>query len=264
MNYDDRVVCFLDFLGFSAQIASTLDAEGRDVSSEIERIASAIQRLRQITDADAPEDRPRMEVTQFSDSVVLSFEASSESGVFHSLLSILHAQMALVENGILCRGAVTRGKLVHTRTLLFGPAMNRAYDLETKAAVYPRVILDDEIVSTGGAAPARHHHADQEQEEIRDLLAQDADGFFYVDYITRGQGELNDPECDYPEYLSRLRQIAVSGVTLADRSVAMKYRWLAEKLNAHFAVVRQSASQRLNDRELSEPYMRLSPIPLAS
>lgn len=66
-----------------------------------------------------------------------------------------------------------------------------------------------------------------------DLLARDSDGFFYVDYISKGQSELDYPEEDYPEYLSKLREIAASGVQISDRSVAMKYRWLAGKLNTH-------------------------------
>lgn len=144
-TYDDRVVCFLDFLGFRAQIGRTENQDESLAISEIERIACGINRLREIMDVDSPEERPDTEVTQFSDSVVLSFRATSPSGVFYSLQSILQAQVALVKCGFLCRGAIVRGKLVHNKTLLFGPAMNRAYDLETKAAVYPRVILDAKI-----------------------------------------------------------------------------------------------------------------------
>jgi len=262
MHYQDRVVCFLDFLGFRSQIAQTVDARGADVQEEIDRIATAIAALRKMTDLDDPQARPGAEVTQFSDSVVISFNATDESGVFYILLSLLHTQMSLAHHGILCRGAVARGKLIHTGSTLFGPAMNRAYELETKAAIYPRVILDDGIVSAGVAAPARHHLPAREGTEIQELLAKDCDGFLYVDYITRGQGELDDAEYGYPDYLNRLRSIAASGVDGADKSVAMKYRWLAEKLNPHLERVKKGAGRSGVDPELVAAYESLSLVPL--
>jgi hypothetical protein len=262
MKYDDRVICFLDFLGFRSQIKRTDNSEQSIATAEIQRIADGIEQLRSVMDADFPDERPDVEVTQFSDSVVLSFGTTNPGGVFSALLSVLHAQMALVQRGILCRGAVTHGKLVHTKSLLFGPAMNRAYDLETKAAVYPRVILDDEILVIGRRAPAPQNNSDYERGYFMDLLSCDSDGFFYVDYISKGQDELDDPESEYPEYLRSLSNLAASGVQFADRSVAMKYRWLANKLNSHIGILKASARATLQDEDLVEAYDSLPLVAL--
>ncbi len=49
---------------------------------------------------------------------------------------------------MLLRGAITYGKIVHNNQMIFGPALVRAYELESKKAVYPRVIIDRNITDT--------------------------------------------------------------------------------------------------------------------
>lgn len=51
-----------------------------------------------------------------------------------------------IQYGILFRGGITYGKVVHTDKMLFGPAMNKAYSLESKTAVYPRIIIDNDVI----------------------------------------------------------------------------------------------------------------------
>jgi hypothetical protein len=65
MNYDDRIVCFLDILGFKKLILSSVDANGTECPIKIAKILSGI---RDILDVDRPEERFSIEVTQFSDS----------------------------------------------------------------------------------------------------------------------------------------------------------------------------------------------------
>ncbi|MCG8563685.1 MAG: hypothetical protein MI747_01235, partial [Desulfobacterales bacterium] len=47
--------------------------------------------------------------------------------------------------GMMVRGGISVGKLIHEEAgALFGPAMNEAYALESKSAIYPRVIISPE------------------------------------------------------------------------------------------------------------------------
>ena len=141
MRYEDRVVCFLDILGFADHIRDTIRKDGSDHEDHIKNIADAFEIVRYLLDIDKPEEREGKEVTQFSDSIVISFPIDEESGVFNALLEILWVQINLVLRGMLCRGAVTKGKLIHTEKMLYGPAFINAYRLESNAALYPRVIL---------------------------------------------------------------------------------------------------------------------------
>lgn len=54
--------------------------------------------------------------------------------------------------GFWLRGAVTIGLLHHDEDIVFGPALNRAYELESRHAIFPRIILDPacaELFETG-------------------------------------------------------------------------------------------------------------------
>ena len=169
MQYQDRIVCFLDILGFRALISQTLNADGSDSPEKIGHLSEVLNVIRELLDIDRPRDRPPAEITQFSDSIVISFLSGEKSGVFDSLLSILWVQINLVLKGILCRGGITRGRLIHTPTQLFGPAMVDAYALESRAALYPRVILDEPIIKAGVQAHARHHLPEHEWPAPRKL-----------------------------------------------------------------------------------------------
>jgi hypothetical protein len=257
MNYSDRIVCFLDILGFKHHIARTQSREGVDVPEELDRLARAFANVRELLDVDNPSERPDKEVTQFSDSVVISFAADSESGVFYALLDILWMQLRLANGGLLCRGAIARGPLIHTPSLLFGPAMVAAYELESRAAIYPRVILDKSIIVAGCEAHARHNSLKDEAESILGLLARDADGMFYVDYICKGQGEFDDPDWGYVEYLGNLAKIAIAGASLPDRPVAIKYEWLKAKLSPYIAMCKRNSRANIQDSDLVAAYEAL-------
>jgi hypothetical protein len=52
-------------------------------------------------------------------------------------------QIKLIGYEILLRGGIVVGKLLHENNIMFGPAFNQAYDLESKSALYPRIVIDE-------------------------------------------------------------------------------------------------------------------------
>ena len=66
---------------------------------------------------------------------------------------------------------------------IFGPALVEAYTLESRAALYPRVILDRNIVEAGAAFMIKDHTSKQELECVESLLERDSDGMYYVDFL---------------------------------------------------------------------------------
>lgn len=260
MEYEDRVVCFIDILGFQNHINKTDTADQNANSCNIDNIVGAIDNLRYFTDADKDEAdagvNSSKRVTQFSDSVVISFLSNEESEVFYSLLSLLWVQLNLVLHGILCRGGIVRGKLIHTEKCLFGPAIIDAYTLESKAALYPRIILDESIIEVGIEAHGKHHFPRHEQDSIMKLLKKDSDGMYYIDYITGAQSELNDPEYDYPRYLNDLGNIIGEGLKSKNPSVLIKYKWLNEKYSPYVKDLKKHLRKDL-DKEISEAYRNL-------
>lgn len=222
-----------------------MNREGDEIECRTNLLISAFEGIRELLDIDRPGNRQGIEVSQFSDAVVISFNADRESGVFYALLDILYVQINLVFKGLLCRGGVTRGPLVHTPKMLFGPGMVDAYSLESKAAVYPRVILNQSIIGTGIEAHGQHHLRKHEEEGIMSLLEKDSDGMYYIDYVTRAQYELDDPEIDDPLYLTRLQKLVADGLTSEDPSIFVKYQWISERLRPHIQSKKEYAQKSL-------------------
>lgn len=251
MNYEDRIVCFLDILGFKGYVEAS-QIEGRDNEEKIEEIASMLSSIRESL---APLKRQH-EVTQFSDSVVISFLVETDSGVFDVLHELLLLQITLAQQGYLCRGGVARGKLIHTSQMLFGPAIIEAYALESEVAVYPRVILSLDIVNAGVAAHEIRHAPAHEQERILSLLKKDVDGMYYIDYIEHPG--LGNPELGCPYYLSCLRCILAKGLNASRIQTKIKYKWLREKLFPYLHAQKSWASKLPTGHDLRDVYEKIS------
>jgi hypothetical protein len=257
MEYEERILCFLDILGFRAQINQTVDKDGIALPAEIAKISDAFLLMRNMLDIDKPGSSDGRAVTQFSDSIVISLPKKEPGGVFWTLSELRSVQLNLVFRGMLCRGAVVEGKVVHTDKLLFGPAMVAAYELESKAALYPRIILSDSLIELAESATFSHHSAQDEAKFVKSMLTRDSDGMWYIDYITKAQGELNDPDCEYPEYLGELCNIVRDGMKNKDAPIRLKFQWIKEKLLPHIDAIKSNMSKLPDGNEFKEAYMGL-------
>lgn len=146
LQYQNRVVAFLDILGWRQAVLS----EGNHVVkmlgktlAQLQGVTSHFNSLRKLP----PEDQkwpgdPVM--TQFSDCLVFSAESNSHGReALQNALLILTSN--LIQFGFLLRGGITRGDLFHDSGLVYGPALIEAYELESKVALAPRVILSKEL-----------------------------------------------------------------------------------------------------------------------
>lgn len=164
-KYEERIILFLDFLGFKEIVEGTV---GNPTNLEV--LLGAIDRLYQIGDDDK-DLYASVSATTFSDSVVLSYAVREQSAVFYLLLDIAFAIIDLAIRGFLVRGAVTIGELVHTEKYLVGPAMVKAYEMESKEAKFPRVLLDPRLVEIARKAHADHHDPEDEAAYVKLFMA---------------------------------------------------------------------------------------------
>lgn len=228
--YEDRIVVFIDILGFKKIIESTIDSSGNEILEKTHHVLHLLGLPETIFGED-PEMKSSKIVTQFSDSVVVSFNYTEESQVFYTLIDILHFQLEMVSLGEIARGAVCFGKICHTRDKVFGPGMIKAYEFETQSAIFPRIVIDEEVLKVGEKYAINGHTPEIEREHLRDLAVKDFDGHYYVDYFSAAHGELNDPDLQWPDYLMKLREIIVNGLKSKNAGVRNKYMWMAEKYN---------------------------------
>ncbi len=165
--YEIRFIAFLDILGFGSLVEES--ASDEDLQHKIHEALSSIQTDKLNEDLYArvneelvpPEELERVKedantfakilkaanpvsITYFSDSLVISAPVGD---VIASQLVIDFVVKLKIkmwsDHGILIRGGVTLGKLTHIEGgPLYGPAMNRAYFLESIEAKSPRVVID--------------------------------------------------------------------------------------------------------------------------
>lgn len=169
IDLDYHIVAFVDILGFSNMVKS--DCENKSDSIKYFEVLQEINRETQkIGDCN---------ITQFSDSVIFSLPLSQDN--YMKMIEILaEYQRKLLYHNIICRGAVAYGKHYKEDDFMFSQALIEAYQLESKDAIYPRIIISKNLL-------------EYFKPTIQDppYLVQEKDGFYFVDYLLAADKELS-------------------------------------------------------------------------
>ena len=150
MNYDgsknkylaERIVAFVDILGFKNMVDNSLKSQqsAENLHKALERIYELKKHNERLNDIESLHEFG-VEISTFSDSIIISYPIDFEGGLFFIIMELIHLQIDLVFYGILIRGGLSIGLLYHKENIVYGPAMNDAYYLESKCAIYPRIII---------------------------------------------------------------------------------------------------------------------------
>ncbi len=276
-GYDNRVVAFVDILAFKDKIKKTVDANGEPIQLEVDSIIEAYESIRDVWDLDLGKHSPKMRaiikkgktkskiITMFSDCIVISFLENEESEIFFTLIELKWMIMRLISHGFLCRGALAYGKLFHTDQMVFGPALVEAYEIESKAALYPRIILSKEIIEIAGRNyNKRSHSSKSEMEYVEALLKEDTDGMYYIDYFLGAQSELDEPYYGFPEYIDKVSDVVRSGIGSPKPEIRIKYKWMQKKINEVIKMGKKEewmkTLRKNGDDELADAYESLKEI----
>lgn len=91
------------------------------------------------------------------------------------LLAMANAQSDFVCQGVLLRGAICVGQLYIDDSTVFGPALVQAYSLESATAVFPRIIIDADVM--------RRARYEATLSIWRDYVTRGEDGPYFIDYL---------------------------------------------------------------------------------
>lgn len=197
-------------------------------------------------------------VVQFSDTIIRVQPLSREEGVKpYDLLvgeieSLCMLQGNLVCNGILVRGGLTFGDVCIQESRIFGPAFNRAYELESKLARYPRILVDEHLVVPRGlnpfSVPNSRATAEAAREALEELLERNDDGQFSVQYLTHLF------EGTHPEGVTNLDVLRVHRDRISDLLTKLQ----GAKVEEHRAKVRWTANY--HNRWIGRAFSKLDEI----
>lgn len=149
----------------------------------------------------------------------------------------------------LLRGAISNGQISMEPDrsipddIIFGPALVRSYELESKKAIYPRIIIDSDVIGK----------ADQSDDVLwPNYFHKDDDGQFFIDYLFAAATDDLLGEPGKPLGTLKVLQLhkdntekKITSLVERDEKIIEKVRWL---VSYHNSVV-----QRLKEYYAKEP-----------
>ncbi len=227
-EYEDRIVVFIDILGFSSMVKITDNDNSKSADKKKEAITTlvnlteALNFIKEEVKILKSLNLPTIRLTQFSDSLVISSKEKSNEILFiFNFLKLLQVQL-LSKYEILIRGGVVKGKVIHDEQILLGPAMVDAYNLESKCANSPRIVVTPSVYEI-----YRTERIKNNIETKKSVLKKDFDGMFYVDYFNLIGTGLKMSEVVYKEIIDK---IISNNLTSRDITIRVKYYWMRSKL----------------------------------
>jgi hypothetical protein len=236
-SYRSAIVSFIDILGFREIVQNSSASDVlRTLRLVQETAAPAEEKL--VPKAILEREVNRTKAIAFSDSIVRvrHYDAEyNEGSLFHELISLVHMQAELANSGVFIRGGLSIGGIFFEKNEIFGPALIRAYDLESQYANVPRIVIGPEVFQEfrrNRKLRAEHHNLADEIHYIKKLVRRGDDGMWFVDYLKAIYSEMDDPAI-YPQFLERHRDFIVerAGGTSIHGRALQKYLWLAEYHN---------------------------------
>jgi hypothetical protein len=235
ITYEPCVVSFIDVLGFRSVINTRSAAEVHSILTSLENFTR-------------PEDEPlarsmdevrrhsRAFAFSVSDAIVRvrPYNTQYRDGAFFwELNDLLHAQVALIANNVLIRAGVTVGDAYvgyNGEGPVFGPAMVRAFEIESQEAIYPRIVIDDYAIEQHQTNPwlrSQDNTLEYEIKAVADLLTTGEDGTRFIDYLRASYSQF-EGLASYLDFLSSHADLVRDGQKQAtDRRTRRKYEWLA-------------------------------------
>lgn len=230
--YENRVVAFIDILNFKNKINATEDIDDPKAKIQLEKLIHVLEYIQKGFDNILKTNQTAFQVTMFSDSVVFSVK-ETDSITFISIIEILkHLQINLIKDGILLRGGIVYGKIIHDERKIIGPALIDAYELEGKSALYPRIVIDPDILKTDTNITESTAGLFNVSDFLnKQLIQEDFDGTYYVDYFSDASAHIEQGTSE--DHYSTLRKLIHNGLKSPNIGIRIKYLWMLQKFNNH-------------------------------
>lgn len=233
--FANRAVAFLDVLGFGAKL-SEFDEEARnnliEDDDEIKRYVSpsANRFINTFLKAIELLDSTKYRYYLFSDNIcITSIEDTSPTDLEDLLFVIANLYYELAKAGYFIRGGIDYGLFVDEESVAVGMPLANAYMIESKVAVYPRIVLSKNFVDQLASSYTDQEGMD-EGNYLRLLLNHSCEltylnvfmHVFKTDFETDKIQFLHDMNFKITESLD---------VTKDKETVNHKFKWLAEEFN---------------------------------
>ena len=172
---------YIDILGFSQKIVNN---DLSFFSSYLTTLKEELKHIENMHDLSGKEGLKSFELKIFTDNFVFGHPwydryGESELGNIFEVLS--HIQYTFIKSKIFVRGAVSVSDLYMDENIVLGPALIESYNLETKKAIYPRIILSDDVVEI--VKEHINYYSDRKHSPQNKEYLLDIDGIHFINYL---------------------------------------------------------------------------------
>lgn len=171
---------YLDILGFKEKI------EINDIAYFNKYLKSLSTELKNIDEKYDyfDEEKRRFEIKIFTDNFVFGQPWNDEHGevelsYIFDLLSLM--QLNFIKSNVFVRGAISISDLFINENVVLGPALIEAYQLESKYAIYPRIIISDSVAKV--IETHFTYYAEPDTSPQNKILLKDIDGKIFLNYL---------------------------------------------------------------------------------
>ena len=249
IKYERRIVAFIDILGFKEIVK-----QSEKDTTKIELLYYVLEFLKSwetsekwdLRIVEIEEDaqkkgvhnfdiRGKTNTTSFSDSIIVSVKVEENVNEMASTLitNLAYIGAILIEKGILFRGGITIGNILHNDNgTVFGQALIDAYQLETKSAKYPRIVLSDKLIKELNY-PIETKRNRFPYHQYVDRFEDGCIGFHQMIYYQVVESWTEMTSEKMIDSLAKVRKTIIHGLDTSFESpdVFEKYKWLKEQYN---------------------------------
>jgi hypothetical protein len=247
VKYENRLVAFIDILGFSEIVKQSKDNTDKikliysvlnylkdwEISNNWDLELIEIEEDAQKKGVDNFDIKGKTNSTSFSDSIVVSVKVDDNVNEMTSTLiaNLAYIGAVLIEKGILFRGGLTIGNIIHNEFgTVFGQGLIDAYLLESNSAKYPRIILSDKLIKQLNY-PLETKKNRYPYHQYINRFDDGCVGIHQMIYYQVVQNSTKITQSELSQSLDKVRKVIIAGLDLSfeKTQVYTKYQWLANQ-----------------------------------
>lgn len=172
---NEYIVAYVDLLGIKSEMQQNNEIQTIAMNKLYNLYTHSISSTRMV----AWEENKDIDFKIFSDNILISKRLSAceekrQLDIKALIYCVAHFQeLAATDSvGWLVRGGIAIGELFIDEVMVWGQALLKTYALESQVAIYPRIILDESVVTELENNP-----------ELSDFMRQDFDGMCFLNYL---------------------------------------------------------------------------------
>lgn len=236
--YQNRVVAFLDVLGFQEKLfqfekeaISKLNQEKEQEFENLEKgqVLQSIQAddfINTFLEAISKVDNDKFKYYLFSDNICITLNYDSDKNLLLDLLMLISDLFySFAQKGYFLRGGIDYGKFISQDRIALGVPLIKAYKLETETAVYPRIVISQDFKKIFEEYTAGNEQEIELPIFIKSLILSSCENNYLNVFLKVFQTDEKEM------YFKNIRESIIKNLeeNRMKEKVYVKYEWLAKE-----------------------------------